>query len=140
MAAAGSLASSGPKRVMRGRFERHRMTIYYRWIANGGRAGRAGGPSAARAVYDNRAETSSPVAPSVRHEIRSTAEAIRGPVGTYRRVVCETVRYSCGDFFAFLSCYGVGESEQTNGVAAGEDVRQRHHQTIDNSTNHSPRT
>jgi len=36
-------------------------------------------PIVARAVYDNRAATSSPVAraPSLRHEIRSTAEAIQ---------------------------------------------------------------
>jgi len=64
MAAAGSLASSGvgttarAKRVMRDRFKRRRMTIYYRWVANGSRAsgGYAGQAPArpAAAVYDNR--------------------------------------------------------------------------------------
>jgi len=39
-AAAGGSASSGPERVMRERFKRHRMTIYYRWVANGSRARR----------------------------------------------------------------------------------------------------
>jgi len=65
------------------------------------------GPTAARAVYDNRAATSSPVAPSVRHEIRSTAEAIPGPVGTHRRTVCQTVGISL-----MGGCCSLGESEQ----------------------------
>ena len=91
-AAAGSLASSGPKRVMRGRFERRRMTIYYRWIANG-----------SQRVYDNRCWTSSPIAPSVRwlkYDRRRPKRS--GRTGYLAAPRLRNDRASCGGLFCCL--------------------------------------
>ena len=105
MDAVGSLASPGPKRVMRCRFERHRMTIYYRWIANG-----------SPAVYDNRGATSSPVAPCVRSFLmkydRRLAEEIQALSAHSLRN--GRLRH-CGKFLWLFGCCRCGERNQTGG-------------------------
>jgi len=116
MAAAGSLASSGPKRVMKGRFEPRRMTIYYRRIANGSRPA-AGPQSRAPCMI---------IAPRLRHPWRRPfvmkydrrAEAIRAhsvPTG---------VQYASRWGSLLLGCCSVGESKQT-GVGMVEHLQAR---------------